>query len=710
MFKGQSIRVEAIGGGIVELCFDRGGDSINKFDARTVDELRSASAAIATANDVRGVLVSSAKNVFIVGADIFEFTAMFALPESEIAANTAKQNLVFTTFEDLPVPIVTAINGLALGGGFEMALASDYRVIADTAQVGLPEVNLGLFPGFGGTVRLARLIDAALALDWIASGRPQKPEAAKSAGAVDAVTPAADLRDAALVKLREAIGSGQWKADRVRRRGAVSALNAESFARLEAAAAQTARHFPAASAAAELIGSSAKLSRDDALVREAIGFARIAKTPTASALVQLFINDQAMKKKARAYAKMAHKVERSAVLGAGIMGGGIAYTSAARGTPVLMKDIAQSALDLGMGEARKLLDKQVQIGRLKPENASAIAEAIVPTLDYSAFNSVDVVVEAIVENINAKKSVLAEVEKRVRADAILASNTSSLSIAEIGGALARPENFVGMHFFNPVPVMPLVEVIRGPATSDIAAATIAGYAAAMGKTPVVVKDCPGFLVNRILTAYFVGFLRLVHDGGDFERIDRVMETYGWPMGPAYLQDVIGMDTSSHVVDSITIGYPERMHLGFKDAIHLLAENGRYGQKNGAGFYRYEADEKGRPQKRSAAEARELIAEAQAGGSREFSDQEIIDRLMLPMINEAAVCLEQGVAGSAAEIDMSLILGLGFPRQYGGALKYADILGLPVVIEKLARYESLGGAYRATRLLRDLAQRKACFFD
>lgn len=709
MFEGLSIRVTDLGEGLAELCFDRSGEKINKLDVRTVDELASATKTLAQHAGLRGVLVTSAKDEFIVGADIFEFTALFRKTADEIAAYNGAQAAVFTALEDLPVPVLMAVNGLALGGGFETALAADARVLADTAQLGLPEVTLGIFPGFGGSVRLPRLIGAAAALDWISSGRPRKAAAALDAGVADAVVPKTVLRETALQKLRGLIASGEWRALRAQRRGAVTNFDTAAFAELKAAAAKTARHTPAAYAAAELIEAAATLDRDGAAALEAQHFGRIAKTPAASALVQIFINDQALKKLARSYTQAGRKVQRAAVLGAGIMGGGIAYASAAKNTPVLMKDIRQDALDLGKREAKKLLDKQVASGRLKPEAAAAIDAAIVPTLDYSEFGSVDLVVEAVIENLAVKKSVLAEVEQQLGADAVLASNTSSLSITEIATALQRPAQFAGMHFFNPVPVMPLVEVIRGEKTTDATAATVAAYAVAMNKTPVVVKDCAGFLVNRILTAYFVGFLKLLRDGADFEAVDRAMEAFGWPMGPAVLQDVIGMDTSSHVVEFITAAYPQRMKLDFENAIALMAREQRFGQKSGQGFYRYIADARGRPQKVSCDKAQALVASLQPQGAKSFSDAEIVDRLMLPMINEAATCLDEGVVGTAAELDMSLLLGIGFPRHWGGALKYADLLGLDEVVRRCASHAALGDGYVPTATMREMAAQNRGFY-
>jgi 3-hydroxyacyl-CoA dehydrogenase/enoyl-CoA hydratase/3-hydroxybutyryl-CoA epimerase/enoyl-CoA isomerase len=703
MFSGQSIQLNRLSSSMVELRFERRSESINKLDTGTIRELQSATAVIRGDAAIEGVLVSSAKATFIVGADIFEFTALFAKGAEEVASFIAAQSAIFTAFADLPVPIVTAINGFALGGGLEMALASDYRIMSAGAQVGLPEVSLGIVPGFGGCVRLPRLIGAKPALEWIVSAKPQKAEVALAAGAVDAVVPNEQLRQAALASLQSAMDSGEWRARRRARAGAVERWDAAAILPIEAAAEKIAGHYPAALAAVQLIVATGQLARDAALVLEARSFGRVATTPTAAALIQLFINDQLMKKKAGAHARIARKVSRAAVVGAGIMGGGIAYTSAARGIPVRMKDIAQAALDLGKTEARKLIDKQVASGRLSREAAADIDASITPTLDFSGFEAVDAVIEAVVEDMKIKQIVLADVETRAKVDAVLASNTSSLSITDMATALKRPENFAGMHFFNPVPAMPLVEVIRGERTSDIAAATVAAYATAMGKIPVVVKDCPGFLVNRIFTPYVVGFLKLVRDGADFEHVDQVMEAFGWPMGPAFLQDVIGLDTGSHVFDIITRGYPTRMRLDFKDAIHLMADNRRYGQKNGLGFYRYETNAKGRPVKLTAPEAHSLIEAIQPRGRATFQAEEIIDRMMLPMILEAAVCLIDKVVETAAEIDTSLILGLGFPRYLGGPLKYADLLGLGTVVNKCERRGLLSEAEPVMAHLREMAR-------
>jgi len=709
MFEGQSVRLQMLGEGIAELCFDRRGDVINKLDVRTVNELGAATAEIARQTAVKGVLVTSAKTGFIVGADIFEFSALFARPEAEIAAHIAGQNAVFRRFEDLDLPIVTAINGIALGGGLEMALASDCRVIAYTAQVGLPEVKLGLFPGYGGTVRMPRLAGPAVAVDWISSGKPRTADEAVKAGVADEVVAADGLRAAALARLQDAMRSGEWRGRRARRHGPFVS-DTVMFTQARTKLAKEAHVQPAALAAVDLMESCAALDRNAALEMEHRAFARIAHTQAAASLVQLFISEQRAKGKAKSYAAKARKCQRVGVIGAGIMGGGIAYTAAVRGFPVLMKDISPNALELGTAEAQKLLHKQVSTGRLGADQAATILKTISPQLTYAGFEQVDLAVEAVVENIDVKRRVFAEVQQHIAPHTIVASNTSSLSIASMADGLAAPENFVGMHFFNPVPVMPLVEIVRAPRTSEPAVAGAVGFVSALGKTPIVVRDCPGFLVNRIFTAYLLGYFRALRDGADFRVVDRVMEEFGWPMGPAYLQDVIGLDTLLRVVEAISAGYERRMAVDFAIAPELLVEQHRFGQKSGAGYFRYEPDPKGKPKKIADPRVPELLARLQPQGPKELGDRELVERLMLPMIIEAALCLEESVADSPEEIDLACVLGLGFPRHAGGPLKYADWLGLQSVLERCDVYQALGPLYVPTEGMRERARNGGRFFN
>jgi 3-hydroxyacyl-CoA dehydrogenase/enoyl-CoA hydratase/3-hydroxybutyryl-CoA epimerase/enoyl-CoA isomerase len=319
---------------------------------------------------------------------------------------------------------------------------------------------------------------------------------------------------------------------------------------------------------------------------------------------------------------------------------------------------------------------------------------IEPTCSYDGFEHLDFVVEAVVENLKVKQAVLAETEKQVADDTVIASNTSTILITRLAEALSRPENFCGMHFFNPVHAMPLVEVIRGAKTSDAAVGRTVAYATAMGKKAVVVRDCPGFLVNRVLSPYFDGFSKLVRDGADFQAVDKVMERWGWPMGPAYLLDVVGIDTGAHAGQVMAEGFPDRMTLDFKTATEVMFDNERYGQKNGKGFYEYIPDKRGKPKKTVSEEAYKLIAPV-VGERKEFDREEIIARMMLPMATELARCLEDGIVGTPAEADLALLYGIGFPPFRGGVFRWIDTVGLAHIAEASKKYAHLGKTYELT---------------
>ncbi len=432
-------------------------------------------------------------------------------------------------------------------------------------------------------------------------------------------------------------------------------------------------------------------------------------TDEARALVGIFLNDQYVKGKAKKLTKDVETPKQAAVLGAGIMGGGIAYQSAWKGVPVVMKDINDKSLTLGMTEAAKLLNKQLERGKIDGLKLAGVISTIHPTLDYAGFDRVDVVVEAVVENPKVKKAVLAETEQKVRPDTVLASNTSTIPISELANALERPENFCGMHFFNPVHRMPLVEIIRGEKSSDETIAKVVAWASKMGKTPIVVNDCPGFFVNRVLFPYFAGFSQLLRDGADFRKIDKVMEKqFGWPMGPAYLLDVVGIDTAHHAQAVMAAGFPQRMQKDYRDAIDALFDANRFGQKNGLGFWRYKEDSKGKPKKEEDAAVEDLLAEV-SQPKRDFSEEEIIARMMIPMVNEVVRCLEEGIIATPAEADMALVYGLGFPPFHGGAFRWLDTLGSAKYLDMAQQYQHLGPLYEVPEGLRNKARHNEPYY-
>lgn len=434
IYQGKAITVKPLEGGIVELNFDLKGESVNKFNRLTLSELRAAVDAIKADASVKGVIVTSGKDVFIVGADITEFVDNFQLPDEELMAGNLEANKIFSDFEDLDVPTVAAINGIALGGGLEMCLAADFRVMSATAKVGLPEVKLGIYPGFGGTVRLPRLIGCDNAVEWIASGKENKAEDALKVGAVDAVVAPEQLQAAALDLAKRAVaGELDHKARRQPKLEKLKLNAIEQMMAFETAkgfvAGQAGPNYPAPVEAIKSIQKAANFGRDKALEVEAAGFVKLAKTSVAQSLIGLFLNDQELKKKAKKYDEVAKDVKLAAVLGAGIMGGGIAYQSALKGTPILMKDIREEGIQMGLNEAAKLLGKRVEKGRLTPAKMAEALNGIRPTMSYGDFGNVDIVVEAVVENPKVKQAVLAEVEGAVKEDAIIASNTSTISIS-----------------------------------------------------------------------------------------------------------------------------------------------------------------------------------------------------------------------------------------------------------------------------------------
>ena len=715
IYSGKTLTVEANQDAIALLTLDLEGESVNKLASYVLKELGEAVEAIKATADLKGLVIRSAKEAFVVGADITEFHQMFEKDEAFLIDMNMNIHGIFNAIEDLPFPTVTAINGLALGGGCEITLTTDFRVMADSAKIGLPETKLGIIPGWAGCVRLPRLIGADNAIEWICGGTENRADKALAVGAVDAVLPVAELDAAALdILARANTGELDYQARRLEKTSPLKLNAIEQMMAFETAkgfvAGKAGPHYPAPVEAIKVIQKGAGESRERAQAIEAKTFARMALTDVAFNLVGLFMNDQVVKKKAKGYEKQASEIKQAAVLGAGIMGGGIAYQSASKGTPILMKDINGEAIELGLKEARKLFGKGVERGKLTTEKMAQGLSNIRPTLSYGDFGNVDLVVEAVVENPKVKASVLAELEDNVAEDAILTSNTSTISITRLAESLKRPENFCGMHFFNPVHRMPLVEVIRGEKSSDAAIAATVAYARQMGKTPIVVNDCSGFLVNRVLFPYFGGFSLLVEKGADYQRVDKVMEKFGWPMGPAYLLDVVGMDTAVHANAVMAEGFPDRMARDGKTAIQVMYDNKRLGQKNDLGFYRYEEDRKGKPKKLADDEAQALVAQV-VSETREFSDEDIIARMMVPLCMETIRCLEDDIVGSPAEADMALIYGIGFPPFRGGALRYVDAMGVAEFValaDSLA--DELGPLYRPTEALRERAKRGEAFYS
>ncbi len=708
LFSGNCVELKPLEGGpkgALELSINLKKESVNKFNAETLAELEQALNALPTG--VTGLLVTSGKDTFLAGADITEFLEHFKRPEADLKQWIRKTQNLFNRIEDLDAPTVCTIAGFALGGGLEFALTCDYRIATVGAKIGLPETKLGIIPGWGGTVRLPRLIGLDPAIEWITGGNQNDANEAFKLGVVDAIVAPQDLRNAGLDLLAKLTdGTLSWKNRKLQKKAPLSLNGTEKtmgFNIMKAGVfAAAGPNYPAPFAAIEAIEKSQNSGRDEALDNEAAGFAKVSKSTQAKALVGTFLADQAVKKKAKGAKSLAKEVKQAAVLGSGIMGGGIAYQSAYSKVPILMKDIREDALKNGMKEAATLLDKQIQRGKLNALGMADTLGRITPTLDSQALKSANFVIEAVTENEQVKISVLKETESLLSEDAILTSNTSTISITGLAKNLKRPEKFCGMHFFNPVPKMPLVEIIRGEKTSPETIASAVQYASQMGKTPIVVNDCPGFLVNRVLFAYFTAFNRLVRDGVDFVRIDKVMEKWGWPMGPAYLLDVVGVDTAQHASAVMSKGFPDRMPLTPADSVSLLYEAKRFGQKNGKGFYTYTLDAKGKSKKEVNPEIYAVLGQDPAKLNTTVTDQEIMDRLMLPFILESTRCLEEKIVDEAHELDLAMLSGLGFPPFRGGPMRFAESLGAVTVIEKANHYEkNFGPLYSVTTGMKEV---------
>jgi 3-hydroxyacyl-CoA dehydrogenase / enoyl-CoA hydratase / 3-hydroxybutyryl-CoA epimerase / enoyl-CoA isomerase len=704
---------------IVIVTMDMPGQPVNIMNAAYEAMMQATLARLESDIDsVAGIILTSGKSTFFAGGDL---NALLAIEQDGLAGffdQIERRKAQLRRLETLGKPVVAAINGTAMGAGLEIALACHHRIALDGPgiQLGLPEVTLGILPGCGGIVRLVRKIGLAQAMRLLTEGTVLSAAAARSAGIVDDLAADADelfAKAKAWIQANPAACQPfDVKGYRIPGGTAAEAANANLLLMAPAIAFKRTRGLtPAPAQILAVAAESTLVDVDTALRIESRGLTNLVATPEAKNLIRTFFSGQYLTKCATDRARLVvQPAARAAVIGAGIMGGGIAYQSALTGTPVIMKDIAQAGLDLGINEADKLLSRRVKNGQMSPDRKAAILGSIEPTLDYGErFKSIDVLVEAVIENLGVKRAVLAEAERNAGASTIICSNTSTLPISDLAQGLQRPQQFCGMHFFNPVHAMPLVEVIRGRQTSDDTINRAVAYALSLQKQPVVVNDCAGFFVNRLLFAYFAGFLKLVQDGADYEDVDRAMEQWGWPMGPAYLADVVGLDTMQHCYDVLSVAYPRCASTESKTWYQVIIELGGLGQKNGKGFYLHGVVD-GQSSKRVNPEAKARIA-GMAQPIRKFSDQEIVERIMVGMAIELAHALEEGIVASPEEADVALLYGVGFPSFRGGLARWMDSVGLDAFCRTADRYASeLGPLYRVTDRQRDMAAHVRTFYS
>ncbi len=705
-----ALELEVDSNGVAWLVFDRPSSRVNLLTQEVMARLDVLLGEIErghAAGSIRALVVRSGKDgSFIAGADVNAIASVSDQAQGAAAARAGQQ--LFARIERLPLPTVAAVDGICLGGGTELILACGHRLASDRPEtkIGLPEVRLGILPAFGGTTRLPRLIGPAAALNMILTGRNVDARRAQRMGLVDEVVPVQALYERAARLALERVGAPP---PRRRRRPLPTRLLEDTppgrallFRRATADVLKETRgHYPAPLAILGVMRRGIATSLEHAFELEAEALGRLIVTPESKNLIHVFHLMEGAKKAGPAGVD-ARPVEQAAVLGAGVMGGGIAHLLADNGVPVRLKDIRPDALALGLRHARSLFDRAAQKGRMKRRDAERRMADISPSLEYTGFATADIVIEAVVERLDVKISVLRETETHVRPGCVLASNTSSLSITSMQEALERPADFCGMHFFNPVHRMPLVEVIRGRHTSDEAVATVIALARRCGKTPVVVNDGPGFLVNRVLSPYLNEAGRMLEEGATVQCIDRVLLDFGMPMGPLRLLDEIGLDVARHAGAVMHEAFGERMRP--PPSLAGIAEAGLLGKKSGRGFYLYEGEREKGPNEEIAA----LVGAREGEGPDEV---DIRDRCVLSMVNEAARVLEDGIAADAAAVDLAMITGTGFPPFRGGLLRYADTVGLRNVHARLKAFEaSQGPRFEPAPLLRRLAEAGRGFYD
>lgn len=683
--------------GLATLVFDAPNKSVNVFNRAVIDELGALVDRLAERSDIRClVLLSGKRRNFIAGADVDEIARITDGKVIEEAVLTVQG--IFSKWEALPFPTVAAVRGTCMGGGTEISLASDYIAISDRpdVRIGLPETQLGIIPAWGGCVRLPRKVGLTAALDVILAGKSLRPKKAFKTGLADALLPDASFlaevrRFAELVIADKA--PRPRKADFKRRLLESNPIGRKVVfdqARKQTLK-KTAGNYPAPVRAIEVIATGLADGAKAGFAAEARAEVELAVSPVCKNLVHLFHLMEGAKRR-RADAPAVGKIESMAVLGAGIMGGGIAQIVADKADlEVRLKDINDDALAQGLSVAAGLFRKQIKRRWISKGDAARKMALIRPSLGYSGFGRTDLVIEAVVERLDIKRKVFADLEQVARPDAVLATNTSSISIDLISAEMERPERCIGIHFFNPVSKMPLIEVISGTKTSAEAAQTAVDFARSIGKTPVVVKDGPGFLVNRLLGFTMAESLWLLDDGHSIEDLDRAVRDWGMPMGPATLIDEVGIDTAAHVGKILVEAFSDR--LAFPEWFDKMVEDGRLGTKAGRGFYTY-VDGKRREPDQSVYGL--LGLEPNVANP---DPARMIDRVMLPMVNEAARCLDEGVVGSAGDLDLAMILGTGFPPFRGGLCRWADQQGLGQVKEALEGLaQERGERYRPSAAL------------
>ena len=698
----QAFSLAERGDGIAVLTFDLPGKKVNTLGRAVLTELGGIAHTLAARADLRGLLFRSGKpGQFIAGADLTELGAL-AMATADQAAQAIGLGLkLFGAFAQLPFPAVALIDGACMGGGTELTLAMDERIVSSEphTKIALPEVKIGLIPAWGGTQRLTRLVGLGSAIDMITTGEALTPEKAVKIGfAFDAV-PADKLVDEGIRRIDALQQSGLWKENRKRREQPLGLSEDEMFFAFGVAegavAAKTKGQYPAPMAALKAIKDGVNKPLAEGLAAETAAASAVFGSPVAANLIGVFFGQTRLGRDTGVTdpAVKPAPIGRAGVLGAGLMGSGIATAFARSNIPTAMVDVDDARIAAGLKTATDVVGSRIKIGRATPEDMARMLAHLNTSTSSAVFADADIVVEAVTEDESVKTAMFRELGAILKPGAIVASNTSTISITRMDASVPDPSKFIGMHFFSPVDRMELVEVIRGESTSDETVATVVALAKRIRKTPIVVKDCAGFLVNRVLFPYMNEALQLLAEGVPMDDIDKAAEQFGMPMGPIALQDQVGLDVAAFAGKVLAKAYPDRAVPS--PIVMELVKAGRLGKKTGAGFRSFT----GKGGKAASDPAFGPILEKHRTGSvREMAREQITDRLFLPMLLEATRVLEEGIVREPGDVDMGLILGIGFPPFKGGILRWCDLEGAATILQKLESYRSLGKRFEPTETL------------
>lgn len=694
------------------LTLDAPEKSVNILSRKLLVELDEHFAQLETREDLAGLILQSAKEGnFIAGADLKEFVASLNEPKEKLLEFIHHGQQLFGRLAKMPFVTVAAINATCVGGGAELAVWCDRRVMTRQPKpiFGFPEVKLGLFPGWGGTARTPRIVGLGNAVEMITGGESITPQVAYAMG-LASIAPEGQLLEAATRLVRQEQQSKSYQQDRARwtkplriDQTELGFLGATASAYIQQ---QTKGHYPAPLAALEVMLESASEDIETACQIEADNFVELFGSPVNRALLNVFFLTDRNKKITGAEGVEPQEVKSASVVGAGIMGQGIAAANIKRQIPVALGDVSAEAVARGVQGIVSEVSYNKQTRAPDVERALKFMPLVNGTVSNEELAASDIVIEAIFEDLDAKRSLFAKLESLLPDSAVLCSNTSTIPITELATNLKRPERFCGLHFFNPVRKMPLVEVIRGEKTSDQTIVTAVAYAKAIGKSPIVMNDGPGFLVNRVLMPYMNEALLLLEEGATIKEVDRAATKFGMPMGPITLYDTVGLDVALHAGRVLQAAFPDRT--APSRILPAMVEAGRLGKKTGKGFFDYDATKKndrGTPSDEVDALVKKLPRD-----SREFSMEEIRDRLFMPMFLEATRAIEDGVVHDVRDVDLGLIYGIGFPPHKGGLFFWADTLGAEAIVEKLNAYKPLGERFEPTAMLLEYAKSGKKFYE